>query len=85
MTVTTEVKTPTEAATTDRRRPGRIEDVNPSLIPLLRTGEMPPGLDETFEDDEPDQITGARGVFFGVAFSAPLWVGIAYLGRWLFT
>lgn len=83
MTLKTDVKTPTEAAVSDRRRPGRREEVNPALIPLLRTSEHPPILDETLEYDEPDQIAGARGVFFGVVLSAPLWVGIAYLGRWL--
>ena len=83
MTVTTEVKTSTEAAVTDRRRPGRIEQVNPSLIPILRTGEHPPHVNEPIEFDERDQVAGARGLFFGVTLSAPLWVGIAYVGRWL--
>ncbi len=85
MPVTTDVKTPTEAAVSDRRRPGRLDEVSPALIPILRTGEHPPVLDETVEYGEPDQIAGARGVFFGVVLSAPLWVGIAYLGRWLLT
>lgn len=85
MTVTTDVKTPAEAAVSDRRRPGRIEQVSPALIPIMRAGDLPPGLDESLEYGEPDQIAGARGVFFGVVLSAPLWVGIAYLGRWLLT
>lgn len=89
MTVTTEVKTTTEAAATDRRRPGRLDQVSPSLIPILRTGDQPGELpvdpNESIEFEEPDQIAGARGIFFGVAISAPLWVGIAYLGRWILT
>ncbi len=83
MTVTTQAKTSTEAAASDRRRPGRMDQVSPALIPILRKGELPPEIDNSIEFGEPDQIAGARGVLFGVALSAPLWVGIVYVGRWL--
>lgn len=82
MTLTTDITTPAEAAQTDRRRPGRIEQVNPSLLPMLRTDELPT-LDDTIEFDEPDQVSAARGVFVGVAISAPVWIAIISIGRWL--
>lgn len=83
MRLETEVKAPAGSVVADRRRPNRIEQVNPALIPILRTGEIPPDLGETIEFDEPDQMAGARGILIGVAISAPLWVGIVFLGRWL--
>lgn len=84
MTLNTEAVAPTDTVVADRRRPGRIEQVNPALIPVLRTSELPPDLGDTIEFDEPDQMAGARGIFAGVAISAPFWVGIVCLGRWLF-
>ena len=68
--------TTTEAAASDRRRPGRVSDVSPELIPILR-GEEPPAVLE-FEDV--DQTAALRGLFFGVLFSIPVWVAIAYVG-----
>ena len=84
MTQLTEMPPPpsTEQTTSvsDRRRPGRRTEVNPDLIPLLR-GQQPalPAL----EFDETDECAAARGLCVGVLLSAPLWIGIAYLGSWL--
>lgn len=82
MTQVTEVDAPTTAETTidttDRRRPGRVENVSPTLIPILRVGE--PATEIEF--DEVDQAAAVRGLAFGVLLSAPIWVGIAYLGTW---
>ncbi len=73
-----------EAAASDRRRPGRLKQVSPELIPILRTAESAPTLEEDMALED-DQLAGMRGVAFGLALSVPLWVGIAYVGRWLLT
>ena len=67
------------AAVKDRRRPGRLDDVNAELIPILRGTEPP----VEFELDDIDQTAALRGLVAGVLFSAPIWVAIAYLGSWL--
>ena len=63
----------------DRRRPGRIEDVNAELIPILRGAE--PVVEH--EPEDVDQTAALRGLVAGVLFSAPIWVAIAYVGSWL--
>ncbi len=89
MTLTTEretnTKIATEAAASDRRRPGRLKQVSPELIPILRTSEMSPILDQEMALEDADQLSGMRGIASGLALSIPLWVGIAYVGRWLLT
>ncbi len=65
---------------TDRRRPGRKEDVSPELIPLLRNQE--PSA-PSIEFHETDENAAARGLCAGVLLSAPLWIGIVYIGSWL--
>lgn len=67
------------AAVKDRRRPGRLDDVNAELIPILRGAEPP----VEFELDEIDQTAALRGLVAGVLFSAPIWIAIAYFGSWL--
>ena len=69
---------PTVDATTDRRRPGRLEKVSPVLIPILRNAEPT----TVIEFDEVDQAAAIRGLAFGVLLSAPIWVAIAYIGMW---
>ena len=82
MTQVTEVEAPpatqTTVETSDRRRPGRLENVSPTLIPILRSSE--PAVEIEF--DEVDQAAAVRGLAFGVLLSAPIWVAIAYLGMW---
>lgn len=69
----------TAAAASDRRRPGRLDAINPELIPILR-GEEP---EIHFEYEDIDQTAALRGIFFGVLLSAPAWAGIAYAGSFL--
>lgn len=79
MTEVTEVEASAAQAVADaadRRRPGRVENVSPALIPILRTPD--PAVDIEF--DEVDQAAAVRGLAFGVLLSAPIWVAIAYLG-----
>ncbi len=59
----------------DRRRPGRIEDVSPELIPLMRhPDELEPDRDD---------LRPMTGVLVAVALSVPVWAGIALFIRWL--
>lgn len=61
----------------DRRRPGRLADVSPELIPLLRgQGTAVPNPDHAFGN--PDQLHGARGVAAGVAVGAAIWAAVGY-------
>jgi hypothetical protein len=82
MTEVTEVEAPpatvTTAEVTDRRRPGRVENVSPVLIPILRSADPEASL----EFDEVDQTAALRGLGFGLLLSAPIWVVIAYVGTW---
>lgn len=68
---------PAAAAVKDRRRPGRLDDVNAELIPILR------GAEPVIEFEEVDQTAALRGLVAGVIFSAPIWIAIAYFGSWL--
>lgn len=68
--------TETKATVTDRRRPGRMEDISPDLIPLLRSQEQ----NATIEFEDVDQTAAIRGLFIGLLISAPIWAAIAYLG-----
>ena len=70
-----------QATVTDRRRPGRLQDIRPELIPLLRGQETE--APSAIEFDEPDECAAARGLCTGVVLSAPLWLGIAYVGSLL--
>jgi hypothetical protein len=83
MTDVTELEATSEAQTAgavkDRRRPGRLDEVNADLIPILRGAE--PVVDFEFEDV--DQTAALRGLVAGILFSAPVWIAIAYFGSWL--
>jgi hypothetical protein len=67
------------AAVADRRRPGRLAQVNPELLPLLRGEPVP--APELIQFGDPDQLRGVRGLPLAIAVSAALWAGIAYAGR----
>jgi hypothetical protein len=54
----------------ERRRPGRIANVSPALIPLLR-GDNVPSPD--FEEPQEKLMTSARGMVFGTLSSGLLW------------
>lgn len=67
----------------DRRRPGRLEQVSSELVPILR-GQIPdPAPAEPLQFDQPDQLAAARGLAVGVLLSAPLWICVAYIARWV--
>ena len=67
----------------DRRRPGRADDVNPNLVPLLR-GEAAPDLlvsDEIDTSYSLEHSTPMVGIAVGLAMSIPLW-GVLGLVAW---
>jgi hypothetical protein len=67
------IRAPVAAALPDRRRPGRLENVAPSLLSLLRD----PAHDRSFNpetDEEPDQLSAMRGILLAVLVSLPVWV-----------
>jgi hypothetical protein len=59
-----------------RRRPGRRDDVHPSLIPLLR-GQVPlDPLDPLVPEDLEavvDSLAPARGIMLAIVLSIPIW------------
>ena len=63
-------------AALERRRAGRLDDVSPALIPLLR-GDSSDQLGGYPIDDEPDQLGAFRGItiwaLISAAFFALLW------------
>ncbi len=74
-----------EAEAADRRRDGRIEDVRPSLLPLLRARELerldlpdpPAAPDEDPRSD--DDLRAAKGIALMALCSGVFWGGLAYL------
>jgi hypothetical protein len=64
--------------TSDRRRPGRQNDVNPALIPLLR-GDVDNEGPSLGENEDPDPIAALRGIVLATPIAIILWilVGIA--------
>ena len=67
----------------DRRRPGRSQHVSPELVPLLRGQAPAPPADDLEEFGEADQLDAARGLAAGALLSAPIWICLVYIGRWL--
>lgn len=67
----------------DRRRPRRLKDASPDLIPLLRnpTGiEIPP--DEALAPELPrDELGAAKGIVVGLLLVIPFWLLVAW-GIW---
>jgi hypothetical protein len=67
----------------DRRRPGRLKDVSPDLIPLLRDPiaiEIP--SDDALAPEHPrDELGAAKGIVVSLLLAAPFWFLIA-LGIW---
>ncbi len=62
----------------ERRRSGRLDDVHPTLIPLLRSD--PSANPDALEDQEND-LEPACGVIVCVLLSALIW-GILALAGW---
>lgn len=73
----------------DQRRPGRLEHVDPSLIPLLRG--KPPQVadvlveqgDVATESDRKVTLSAARGIVLGAALGGIIWAGIG-VGFWYY-
>lgn len=63
----------------DRRRPGRPDQVSPSLVPLLRTPSVIEAAPASEMADGPpldDALAPARGIAIGLVLSVPLWAAI---------
>jgi hypothetical protein len=58
-------------STHERRRRGRMENVSPALLPLLR-GDGPE--DRRPPQSDGDDLDSARGVIAGTAIGAALWI-----------
>jgi len=75
---------PTLARVKDRRRPGRSDQVDPHLVPLLRnpaTVDNPtlsPG--EVNASPLEDDLTPIQGITFDIVSSVPLWAVIVGVG-----
>ena len=82
-----EHRPPTDQPTLDdRRRPGRVRNVNPHLIQLLRDPCEPDTsgpAQETAPSDQPDDdLAPARGIVLGITLSIALWAILILLVRW---
>jgi hypothetical protein len=80
---------PSQAAETplriERRRPGRLENVSPELIPILRSNRpLPEFPGQPDVPDHTDDLSSARGVLVGMAISIPIWCLIGAAAWWIF-
>jgi hypothetical protein len=71
----------------DRRRPGRMDKVDPKLLPLLRRSERPEIVDDLPRDDSPrpeisDDLGAIAGIFVALLLAIPFWGVMAW---WLWT
>jgi hypothetical protein len=73
------------AVVPDQRRPGRLAQVNPALIPLLREPtryvDDPAAVEYIAADDDSDARAAGRGLVVGLLLSVPFWAVIG-LGLW---
>jgi hypothetical protein len=81
----------------DRRRPGRLNNVDQSLVPLLRdpagveisddelTFHEPPSTDllAVAVTSEEDTLGVARGVAWGILLALPFWAAVAAFVYWI--
>jgi hypothetical protein len=68
----------TPSVVTDRRRPGRLAQASPALIPLLR---KPTQFVDTELNSNTDPLAPARGILVGLLLSVPFWALVG-LGVW---
>ena len=63
------------AAPNDRRRPGRLDQASPHLIPLLRTAEIEAAAASVIEEELAfeDALAPAKGIAVGLLLSVPVW------------
>lgn len=82
MTLTLDDEAIDIATSVDRRRPGRLAQVSPQLLPLLRAEERAklPMLEEALEASDRHLDTGP-GVALGLGLGALLWVAML-AGGW---
>jgi hypothetical protein len=59
----------TQSAVIDQGRPGRLDRITPTLIPLLRE----PVRYVSDPDFDSDPLAPARGIAVGIALSVPFW------------
>jgi hypothetical protein len=62
-----------DALRVERRRPGRVENVSPELIPILR-GINAPALHDDLDDM--DDLAPARGIVTGLLISGVAWAAV---------
>ena len=61
----------------DRRRPGRLDQVSPHLVPLLRTSSVAEAAAADMAEGMPgDALAPAKGIAIGLALSVPVWAVI---------
>lgn len=75
----------TAETATDRRRPGRMEDASPSLVPLLRNPiaiEIPPD-ERPGTDYVRDELGAAKGIAVGLLLVVPFWCLVALVVWWV--
>jgi hypothetical protein len=67
----------------DQRRPGRLEQVSPTLIPLLRGAAQ--DVDTDPDIDYTTDLAAARGIAVATCLSVPLWALIGLAGWWIWS
>jgi hypothetical protein len=65
----------------DRRRPGRIDTVNPALLPLLRQDSL---LAAALSQRDSDDLAPVRGIALSVLCGVLLWAALALALYWVF-
>jgi hypothetical protein len=71
------------SAMPDQRRPGRLEQVSPTLIPLLRGAAQ--DVDTDPDIDYTTDLAAARGIAVATCLSVPLWALIGLAGWWIWS
>jgi len=62
--------------TDERRRPNRVEEVSPALLPLLRETSV---VNLRITPPQDDDLNSARGVIFGFLIAAAFWSCLALI------
>lgn len=83
---------PDDNTLADRRRPGRMANVNPELIPLLRQshresaspsletapGKVAEGQGISFDEQDADDLAPARGIMLAIVLGGLIWLVILW-------